>query len=301
MGEHRDITALTRWDWGGVAAERYLQLAADARFPSAARALARNMLAAARDDEALDGIFKDAGRYMAAMLGIYLHVSGGLTLPRLKALCVASGFLSPGRARDLLQLQQHLGFVAMLSPASGGRPAGYAPTAILMAAWRAHLAAALEAARIVEPAVGLVLDRLDRPEVFETFTRLHSEGLMRSAPDADHASAYVRVIMHRHAGNQIVWALLTDGTEEENFPPRASLPISIAGAARRFAVSRIHIERMLDEAEREGLMRWDRNGGVVLEDAARSYLRLSYAGQLVQLLIAAAGTLRERPELAGRA
>src|ERR1700744_3813316 len=67
-------------------------------YPAAARALAANMMAAGDADKALDGIFKDAGRYLAAVLAIYLHVSGGLTLPRLKEICPATGFLSPGRA-----------------------------------------------------------------------------------------------------------------------------------------------------------------------------------------------------------
>ena len=291
-----------RWGDGGQAPiGAYAALAADARFAAAARVLARNMLAATAGDEALDGIFKDAGRYMAAMLGIYLHVSGGLTLPRLKAVCVSSGFLSPGRARDLLQLQQHLGFVAMLTAAGGGKPARYAPTDTLIAAWRGHLQAALEAACVVEPAARRVLTGLDRPEVFETFARLHVEGLLEGARALNQASAYVRVIMHRHAGNQILWTLLTDGAADaDEFPPGGELPISISGAARRFGVSRIHIERMLDEAERENLLRWDRKGWVVLTEDARSEIRLSYSGQIVQLLVAAAGAVRERPELAGR-
>ena len=291
-----------RWDAGGRAPiGAYAGLAADPRFASAARTLARNMLAATAGDEALDGIFKDAGRYVAAMLGIYLHVSGGLTLPRLKAVCVSSGFVSPGRARDLLQLQQHLGFVAMLSPAGGGKPALYAPTATLMAAWRGHLGGALEAACVVEPSARLVLDGLDWLGVFETFARLHVEGLLESARSLNHGSAYVRVIMHRHAGTQIMWALLTEGADDTgDFPPRGDLPISISGAARRFGVSRIHIERMLDEAERENLLRWDRKGRVVLTDDARTEIGHTYSGQIVQLLVAAAGTVRERPELAAR-
>ena len=291
-----------RWSDGGQAPRgAYAGLAADPRFAAAARTLARNMLAATAGDEALDGIFKDAGRYVAAMLGVYLHVSGGLTLPRLKAFCVSSGFVSPGRARDLLQLQQHLGFVVMLSPAGGGKPALYAPTDMLMAAWRGHLRAALEAACVVEPAAGRLLTRLDEPGLFETFARLHVEGLMESARTLDQGSAYVRVIMHRHAGTQIMWALLTEGAgEADDFPPRGELPISVSGAARRFGVSRIHIERMLDEAERENLLRWDRKGSVVLTDDARTEIAHTYSGQIVQLLVAAAGTVRERPEPAAR-
>jgi hypothetical protein len=56
----------------------------------------------AEADRAIDGILKDAGRNAAAKCLAYLHVTGGLTLPRLQALCASIGFISPGRVRALL-------------------------------------------------------------------------------------------------------------------------------------------------------------------------------------------------------
>ncbi|MGH6676347.1 MAG: hypothetical protein ACRECE_09025, partial [Xanthobacteraceae bacterium] len=47
------------------------------------------MLAQAEADPALDGILKDAGRNVGAKCLAYLHVTGGLTLPRLKAFCAS--------------------------------------------------------------------------------------------------------------------------------------------------------------------------------------------------------------------
>ena len=76
--------------------------------------------------------------------------------------------------------------------------------------------------------------------------------------------------------------------------------ISLAGAARRFAVSRFHVRGVLDEAERAHLLRWTAQGTVVLEEKGRAEIEYLYAGQLTQLLASAAGTIRERPELATR-
>ena len=292
-----DIARLLDWNTGApITEERYLQLLADPRFPLAARTLARNMLAVAAGNEALDGIFKDAGRYLAAMLAIYLHLSGGLTLPRLKQVCAESGFLSPGRARDLLRLLLHLEFIEKLAPSGVRTPARYAPTAAFMGAWRSHLRAALEAARTLEPAVDLVLDGLEAPEVLETMARLHSQSLLAAAPATDQTWAFIRVFLHRHAGNQIAWTLLTAG-EGEAFPPQSAGAINIAELSRRFGVSRIHVRRLFDDAEREGLLRFGEDGAVVLEPEAQAQIQFIYAGQLVQLLAAAAGTIRERPEL----
>lgn len=295
-GPDADVVRLLGWNTGEpIAEERYLQLLSDPRFPQAARALAVNMLAVAAANEALDGIFKDAGRYLASMWAIYLHLSGGLTLPRLKQVCAESGFLSSGRARDLLRLLLHLEFIEKLGPAGGRRPARYAPTATFMAAWRSHLEAALRAARVLEPAVDRVLDALDSQEVLETLARIQSESLLAAAKTSDQSWAFTRVFLHRHAGNQIAWTLMTAG-EEGAFPSEASAPINIAEMSRRFGVSRIHIRRLFDDAGREGLLRW-RDGAVVLEPAARTQIQFIYAAQLVQLLAAAAGTIRERPEL----
>jgi hypothetical protein len=291
-----DHARLMRWRFAdGIPEDSYPAVMAHSRFPEAGRALATNMLAAAGADRALDGIFKDAGRYVAAMTAVWLHLSGGLTLPRLKEAGAATGFLSAGRARDLLLFLQHLDFIAQVKPPLGGAPALYEPTPTLMAAWRGHLTAALEAACLVEPAGRLVLARLGEAEVLAAFARAHAETLAEAASRSiNQGSAYQRVFMHRHAGNQIVWTLLTSG-DGEPFPPEGPLQVSASAAARRFAVSRIHIKRMLDDAVREGLLGPGPAGAVVLQAGAREEIRWLYAAQLVHLLVAAARALEAAP------
>jgi hypothetical protein len=140
-----------------AAGARAGELARHPRFPALGEA-----------DKALDGVFKDAGRYMTAMCALHLHLSGGLTLPRLKEACGTSGFLSPGRARAMLHYLRHLGYFAPV----GETPMRYVPTESFVSAWGAHQRAALEAARIVEPAAGWIADRLHEPAVFESFSRV---------------------------------------------------------------------------------------------------------------------------------
>jgi DNA-binding transcriptional ArsR family regulator len=291
---------LMRWDISvPTGPEAYRRLTEEARFPQAARALATNMLAAAARDRALDGIFKDAGRYVAAMLALYLHVSGGLTLPRLKELCARSGLLSPGRARSLLIYLRYLGYVELFPTRRAGAPARYLPTARFMTAWRAHLTAALEAAAIVEPGAERLLNQLDDPETFNALARLHCEGLMVSTHVDQPSTAFVRVFMHRHAGSQIIATLLAAGDDDVFLSPDP-VPFSLAATARRFAVSRVHISRTLDEAEQAGLLRYRDDGTVVLEALGRTEIQSFYAMQLVHLLIAAAATVRERSEVESR-
>ena len=293
-GKLVNASRLMQWRVGGTNPdETYRLLIGHPRFGEAVRVLAQNMRTVAAGDPALDGVFKDAGRYIAAMLVIHLHVSGGLTLPRLKQLCATSGFLSEGRARAMLQYLRYLGFVELVTPGgTRGIPARYAPTPTLMVAWLRHLAAALDAARIIDPAVGLVLEQLDRPDVADLLVKVNCETLLASAHLAYQEALFLNVFMHRYAGTQIVWILIL--ADEEVFPPRKPVPLSMAANAKQFRVSRIHIKRLLSDAERAGLLRYETGGDIILEESARTAIRYIYAHQLICLLSSAARTLTER-------
>ncbi|HEY1836457.1 MAG TPA: hypothetical protein VGG36_02275 [Rhizomicrobium sp.] len=286
---------LESWNAGDrIPDDYFVRLTSHPRFRDAAHALAANMLAASQSDKALDGIFKDAGRFVAAMFAIYLHVTGGLTLPRLKEICASSGYLSPGRARALLNYMRYLGYVEPVTKRVRGEPLRYVPTASFKDAWRNYLRAGLEAARVIEPAVGLVLDRLEETSVQDCISRVQGEGMLASTRSSSKESGFVRVFIERHAGAQILRVLVLEDADE--FPPRKALPFSIAALARRFAVSRIHVRRMLDEAVREKLLMLDPEGGVTLTDRMRWMLATLYATQLIRLLGASAQTLAELPE-----
>jgi DNA-binding IclR family transcriptional regulator len=294
-----DVANLAAWDApGGLPKDRIDRVAAHPRFSDSVRTLAANMQAAAADDRALDGVFKDAGRYLAAMWAIYLHVSGGLTLPRLKAICAQTGFLSPGRARALLAYMRYLGYVELLPVGKRGEPARYRPTPRFIESWRAHLRAALEAAQVIEPGARVVLDVFDRTEVFEAFARLQCEGLLEAAREGDRTAPVLEAFVNRHAGHQIVSAMIVAAPV---FPPAEPIKLSLAATARRYGVSRNHVRRMFAEAEQRGMLTLDKDGTVVFLDAGRRGLEFHYAFQLVRLLIAAAKTLKERPEIGAAA
>ncbi len=268
---------------------------ASPRFVEAAQTLATNMLAAGDSDRALSAIFKDAGRYVVALVALHLDLSGGLTLPRLKLFCAGSGFLSPGRARAVLLYLRYLGYVESDPERPRGQPQRYRTTSAFVAAWRIQCVAALRAASIIDPQAQVVLARFGEEEVFSRFVRLHAELLLTSAHSVDQKSALVDGLLHRSAGSQVAWTLLTSGTDD--FPPRVPTHVSTASMAKRFGVSRTHIRRVLDAAERKFLLRRDGDGGICFADASRDVIRLFYAQQLMHLLDAAARTLTEQPGL----
>jgi len=278
--------------WGGghpLAEDAYSRVLADPNFGRAARALVGGMAELSDADRALDGVFKDAGRYVAALWAMYLHATDGITLPRLKAVCAASRLLSPGRARAMLIYLQHLGYLAPDPVAAVRPPVRYHPTPAFLDAWRLHLRAALDAAAVLEPGAARVSEALAQPGVLEVFCAHHARGLLESVRAADQSAHYMAVFMHRHAGNQIAQTLILDD-HGGDFPSTRPVAVNAGALARRFGVSRIHVRRLFEAAEREGVLVVSPDGVCFSEDARR-FVRFNYASQFVQLLTAAAATL----------
>jgi hypothetical protein len=286
-----DVARLMRWNAkGGQPPEAFARLQNDPDFPHALRALARNMIEAGERDKALDGIFKDAGRYVAAMCAAYLHASGGLTLPRLKELCASLGILSMGRARALLLYLRYLNYVRPL-PQTHGEPQIYVPTDAFVQTWRGHMRAALGSIQIFEPAVEDLIGALDDTDVLNHFSKLHSDNLFASARSTDQNMAFFRVFMQRYAGSQIVWMILL---ADKDCPPSGPVAFSVSAAARKFNVSRMHIKRLLNDAEREGLIRLEGGGTLALTAKGHEQLVFVYSSQFLCLLDAAARTVRDK-------
>ena len=297
MPDGGDLPDLYSWTYTGREDDdvTVAKMEAHPAFPAACQALARNMLAAAEADKALNGIFIDAGRYAVAFLAIHLHLTGGLTLPRLKALTIGSGLSSPGRARAVLLYLRYLGFITR-GTRTPGEPDLFVLTPRCEEAWSAHLAAAVKSAAVIDPAIQPLVEAFGRAEVYRTFATAHGSMLMSSferMPMID--SPFFKSFLHRHAGSHILWTLIL-AEENGTFPPRRTRPMSISDMSRRFGVSRPHVRRMFEASGRNGLLRRD-GEAIVFEEGVRTFLSYLYATQLVWLVAAAARTLEAHPQM----
>lgn len=288
-----------RWDSGPeISVEAYANLRAEPFYPQAVRRFAANMIVAGDADLTLDGILKDAGRNVAALCAVYLHVSGGLTLPRLKTVFAGFGLASPGRARALLLYLRYLGYVGAPEVRAKGAQAVYPVAPKLLGTWREHQRAVLDAAAVLEPEIAILIDQFDTPGVFEAYAARLAEGFLATVPHFDANTAYFRIFMHRHAGIQIVHFLLAHATDE-SFPPRQPIAVSLSGLSQRFGVSRSHVRRLIEAAEREGLIQRCNDGAVVWAPAGRAALDHVFATQMITFLSTAARTMASRPDIFG--
>jgi hypothetical protein len=250
---------------------------------AAMRRLSRSNLALAAADPAIDGINKDIGRFSATGLAMYLHASGGLTLPRLKEISVQGNLISPGRARALLI---YLRFLRFIEPAAGNdRATLYLPTPGLLRAWAALTGATLEAAQSLEPATARFSNAMARDEVLLAIIRIEGELALRTVNRGDTGNVFWRVFLNRHAGMQILHRLMLAAPEDGEYPPRGPLPFNISELAREFHVSRPHVSRLLKAAEQAGLIATD-GQTLILSETLRMHIRTTMGIRLISAIAA---------------
>ena len=254
------------------------------------RTLATNMMEARRSSSELRKLFRDAGHYVAAMLAVYLHLSGGLTMSNLKLFCARTGFLSPGRARAVLLYMQYLGFVEPIASLRQGKSAQWRVRQPVIDAWLKHLRQALEAAAIVESGARLILDRFDDPSVAQTFAVAHSETLQVAAKTTPADIANINAhFMQRRAGSAVLSTIIA-GQDARAFQALEPFNLPIVATAHNFGVTRLHLRRMIRDAGAAGLLVARPDGALSFTAQAHKELCALYSGQIVCLLEAAAKT-----------
>jgi hypothetical protein len=290
LGDRGKLDDLLRWagDDGGQE-ECFALLIQHPRFPQAARSLSAHMLAQADADPAFDGLHKDAGRFVAGCWAMSLHVSGGLTLPRLKDMCARSGIMSPGRARSILQFLLFLHYIEALPAGERGMPAHYVPTQAMLESWGTMMRLGLEAVGCVEPAVDAILMRLGEPPILAAFMAHLGGGYLPSVLGKPYRQ-FMDVFVEPHAGMQLIDLIVLAGQGEDEFPPRLPVAISINAAAQRLRVSRAHIRRLLERGQSEGLLTRQEDRAILLSANMRFFVSYILALRLYGFLSCAAKT-----------
>ncbi len=259
----------------------WIEVARHPGFTLAARRLATNMLQLCEEDKHLSAVFKDAGRYVAAMSAAYLHGAGGLTLPLLKQICSGTGFLSPGRARAILEFLLHIDYLRPAPAMAGG--GHYLPTERFLLAWRRHLQAAIDAAALIEPSLGPLSGKLADPDMFMAFLAVQAARLHTMTHEIDPLPALTRAFLHPHAGSQILWVMTLAG-DGEALPATGDVRLSLSDLSSRFGVTHLHVRRLLRQAQQEGLLLYHGHGRLAFLPFGASEIRLHYAFQLSEMI-----------------
>lgn len=225
-------------------------------FTKAMRQSAETSIRLHRGGRLLGWLLGDRARAIFGHAVIYLDATydpadprSGLTVSRVRDLCSELRLCSPGRAAAMLALMRVAGFVAPADGAEDGRVHRLVPTEKLLSLQRARLVGQLQALVPIVPHAAEALALIDEPR----FARQMVLGI------AGHFLDGFRVLMHapelrlfaeRSTGMVILFDLLLKAGEDGERP----VDLSIADLSRRFEVSRVHIIRLLRDAEAQGLV-----------------------------------------------
>jgi hypothetical protein len=293
LGSNGKIDDLLRWTGSDDTGEEYFALLLmHPRFAEAARTMCRNMRAEAEIDPAFDALQKDAGRFVAGSWAMSLHLSGGLTLPRLKETCARAGIMSPGRARSLIQFFLFLRYIEAQPATERGAPIRYVPTRAMLDSRARMVRIGLEAVRIIEPAVSVTLSQLDDPEILARFMAHLGDSYLPSILGKQPFRQFMDSFIEPHAGVALI-DLIVEAGEGDEFPSSRPIPISINAMAQRLRVSRAHIRRLLDRGHEGGMLTRLDDGTILFSESMRATIRYFAALRLYGFLACAARTHAE--------
>jgi hypothetical protein len=202
----------------------------------------------------------DRGRLLFGYLALYLDAkrdpadaTSGLTPTRMAALCSELAICSRGRAAAMLSLMRFAGFVRPDTSSSDRRQRRLVSTAKLHALlhdrWQVHFSAM---APLLPDGAALVA-ALDDPAFVRALVIAMGERFragFRFMTDAPELGLFAE----RSGGLLILASLITAGDPDDSLPPTRPVPISIAGLARRFSVSRPHVLKLITDAAEQGLI-----------------------------------------------
>jgi hypothetical protein len=229
-------------------------------FAAAVRQSAAGLASMYHGRHLLNWLMDDRGRLLFGYLALYLHAmrdptdpSSGLTPTRMKSICVEFDVCSPGRAGAMLSLMRFSGYLTPDIQVIDKRQRRLLATPklyeLLRARWRLHVSAVAPLLPDGDALVAALDDpAFDDALVTAMVKRFHTGFRLI------HAGPGLGLFGERNAGILILCTLMTAGTEDDTVPPKQPVPISIAALARRFAVSRPHVLKLIRDAADDGFL-----------------------------------------------
>ena len=284
-----------------ITPEDLARVRAHPRFPDAIRHICQSVIDHYNGNRVLNALVNDRGRMRMAFLALYLHYTrrlgdpnSGLTVNRLKALCVEQKFCSGGRAEAMIALMRMFGYLREATNDQDRRLKLLIPTDKLIRThverWLWHL----EAVAMVLDEGRLGLEALKRPEFMPALLRQLVERHLAGLRILD-AAPGLEMFTDRNGGWMILFSLITGGDARDTVPPSGPVSVSISGLARRFGVSRVHVRKLLADAAAEGFI--VRSGGhgeeIVMQPRVREGILEVFSLLLVTFAQAAMAAVEE--------
>jgi DNA-binding MarR family transcriptional regulator len=249
--------AALRGPGGPLSPEALARLQSHPRFHEAMRAAAGALVAFKRKRPL---VVSDLGRLIIGNLALYLHFSrdpadprSGLSVNRMKMICVEQDVCSTGRALAAVALMRLSGHLVPASSRADRRLRVLVPTERLITVCRQYWLANISAMTLVAPERCGAVAAFRHTDVLAAFMRTFG-GYFRAGIRMFQLGEDLTPFAQRNAGFALMFSLLLAGEPDLTGSAPAPVRISVADLARRFAVSRAQVLRLLDDAVAAGLI-----------------------------------------------
>lgn len=229
-------------------------------FETACREFTRGAIDLYQGNRLLNTLVNDRGRMVIGNLALYLHYGctpddprSGLTMSRLKTLCIEQNVCSTGRTEAIVAVMRLLGYLEAAPDVQDRRVRRLVPTERMIESYRNRWSLALAAIGHVLPVGKAAHNAMTRDEFPPALVHQLAEHYLAGLRLLHH-STELSLFADRNAGILIMFSLLQAGAPGDEFPPRKPLDISISALSRRFGVSRVHVRKLLSDAAAQGFI-----------------------------------------------
>lgn len=260
------------------------------RFRQAAAAIAADSVEYYQGRWLANRVLNDRARFLMAMFMLFLHysrrpdvASSGLTAARLREICIRVGLCSAGRVEAMLLMMRASGYLERSEDSSDRRVRRYVPTAKLLDLHRERHRRVFSAIDMLtgDTAYASRICGDNDDELYRRFILTMGYGYLDGYRIV-HGVPVLQSTIDRDVGLPILMCVFLSTPGYAEFAPEKFRTTSVAGLARRFNVSRVHVRSVLRDAAACGLiLRDDETAQVTalpaLGDAVENFFASGFA------------------------
>jgi DNA-binding MarR family transcriptional regulator len=232
------------------------------RFGQAVAAIAADSVEYYQGRWLANRVLNDRARFVMAAVMLFLHYSwrtdvgsSGLTAARLREICVRVGLCSAGRVEAMLLTLRASGYIERVENTKDRRVRRYVPTAKFLDLHHERHRRVLSAIDMLrgDTAYAVRICGGNDDASYRRFILAMGRGYLAGYRIVD-AAPVLQNIIDRDVGLPLMLCVLLASPDYAEFAPERFHTTSVAGLARRFNVSRVHVRSVLRDAAAVGLV-----------------------------------------------
>jgi hypothetical protein len=247
-----------------------LTIRSNNNFAAALRSFAIGYSKIFRHNVLLTRLATEEARHVLGIFMLHSHFTrdpldpgSGITLSRTQDFAHTHGLATRNRVAALLLLLRTGGYMQQVSDAKDKRIKRMEPTRPALDVSKEIFSAFLAPLSLLYDAPGLVNRMEDSDQLLKRIA-MHAHGYFTEHGSLVEQLPAMRLFIGRNGGYEILLRLITADRPGEVLPDRTRY-FQYSGVARDFRVSRVHVRRLIEDAQKAGYLTLHAEGGRAIE------------------------------------